>query len=467
MKQNLLAKTLLPGLALLGCALLLFWWWGGSGRPLEERRPGLDRVEGAGSSNAAAAPWQGKLVKGPGTAPDGFTGVWPGFRGPALSNISTEAIPLLRSWPEGGPKALWKIEVGEGFAAAAILKGRVYVIDYDHKNQSDALRCLSLADGQEIWRYTYPVKVKRYHGMSRTIPAVTEKHVVSLGPKCHVICCDPVTGDLRWKIDLVREFNVAVPEWYAGQCPLVEGGKVILGTGGDALVIAVDLESGKVLWKTPNPRQWQMTHSSITPVEFKGKRMFVYCASGGGAGVAAQDGRMLWETNTWTVKMANIPAPVDVGGGRIFLSGGYDAGSMMIQLKETGDTFGVETVFRLKAKTFGAIQQTPILYQDHLFGVRQDDQLVCLDLEGKPVWESGAANKFGKGPYMMAQGMIFLLNDDGLLTLAEASTSGFKKLAPSAKVLTGPDAWGPMALADGRMIVRDMNQMICLDVRGK
>ena len=78
--------------------------------------------------------------------------------------------------------------MGEGYAGAAILDGRVYVMDYDREHKQDALRCLSLADGREIWRYAYPDSVKRNHGMSRTVPAVTDKIVVALGPKCHVVC---------------------------------------------------------------------------------------------------------------------------------------------------------------------------------------------------------------------------------------------------------------------------------------
>ena len=112
---------------------------------------------------------------------------------------------------------------------------------------------------------------------------------------------------------------------------------------------------------------------------------------------------------------------------------------------------------------FGATQQTPIFYQNHIFGVRPDGQLVCLDLNGKVVWASGPKNKFGSGPFLMAQGMIYVMDDNGTLTLAEASTAGYTQLA-RAKVLEGPDAWGPMALADGRLIARDVNKMVCLDV---
>src|SRR4029078_7150440 len=86
------------------------------------------------------------------------------------------------------PREIWVIDVGEGYAGAAVRNGRVYVMDYDQAKKQDALRCLSLADGKEIWRFAYPVSVKRNHGMSRTVPATTEKYVVSIGPKCQVVC---------------------------------------------------------------------------------------------------------------------------------------------------------------------------------------------------------------------------------------------------------------------------------------
>ena len=88
----------------------------------------------------------------------------------------------------------WQTELGEGHAGAAVRDGRVFVLDYDRAASADVLRCLSLADGRDIWRFAYPVGVKRNHGMSRTMPAVTDKFVVTVGPKCDVSCLDPATG---------------------------------------------------------------------------------------------------------------------------------------------------------------------------------------------------------------------------------------------------------------------------------
>src|SRR5262249_42418924 len=173
----------------------------------------------------------GKLIKGDGQ-PGNLAGAWPQFRGANRDGISTESSTLMRSWGAGEPRELWALELGEGYAGATVLKGRVYVMDYDRLNRQDALRCLSLADGREIWRYAYPVGVKRNHGMSRTAPAVSDNVVVAIGPKCHVVCLDPDGGNFHWGLDLVRQYDATVPPWYAGQCVLIDKGAVILAPGG-------------------------------------------------------------------------------------------------------------------------------------------------------------------------------------------------------------------------------------------
>lgn len=398
-----------------------------------------------------------------GGAPADLLGAWPQFRGPNLDAVAKVDATLARSWSAQGPPVLWSVDLGEGYAGAAVLDGRVFVADYDQDKQGDAIRCLSLADGKDIWRYFYPVKVKRNHGMSRTVPAVTDRYVVTLGPKCHVTCLDVATGELKWFLDLVKDYDATVPAWYAGQCPLIEDGKVILGVGGEMLMMAVDIETGQIAWQTPNPQGWEMTHSSVVPVEFAGERMYVWCAGGGVVGVSADDGTRLWDLTEWRIRIANVPTPLPVGDGRVLVSGGYNAGAMMIKLSEEDGRIIATPEFRLEPEVFGAPQHTPIYYEGHVYGVRPDEQLVCLDLEGNALWTSGSTHKFGLGPYTIINGLIYLLDDHGLLTLAEAQSREYVQLA-QAQVLGGIDAWGPMAVAENRLIVRDLTEMICLDI---
>ena len=79
-------------------------------------------------------------------------------------------------------------------------------------------------------------------------------------------------------------------------------------------------------------------------------------------------------------------------------------------------------------------------------------------------WASGMDHRFGLGPFLIADGRILVLDDHGELTMAAANPDGFRLLA-RAKVLDGHDSWGPMALAGGLLIVRDLTTVACLDLR--
>ncbi len=457
-------KIIPIAVSIVGVILLYVWLSADAAMDITERLPEMDVTESL-PGEGGIEQLRGELVLFDGRPAD-LPGAWPRFRGANFDAISTEEVTLAKTWPNEGPEVLWSIDLGEGFAGAAILAGRVYIIDYDQEKQADAIRCLSLEDGRDIWIYSYPVKVKRNHGMSRTVPAVTDKYVVTIGPKCHVTCLDSQTGEFRWILSLVRDFGAVVPEWYAGQCPLIEDGKAIIAPGGSALMMAVDCATGEILWQTPNPNGWLMTHSSIMPAEFMGMRMYVYCAGGGVVGVSAVDGSILWEYPDWSIRIANVPSPLVAGDGLIFLSGGYNAGAMCLQLTQENGEIKPQELFRLETDVFGSDQHTPIFYDGYIYGIRPDKQLVCLDMNGRVVWSSPRTNRFGPrglGPYSIADGKIFILDDNGMLTLAEATPAGYVQLA-QAKVLEGPDAWAPMAFASGRLIIRDMNRMVCLDI---
>jgi len=483
MRESAVAKTIPVGLAVVGMVLLYVWLSADAGSELTYRLAGTDGTPEKTVDANEPIKIAGELTTFDGVPAD-LPGEWPQFRGPNFDAISTQEISPAKTWPAAGPKVLWSIDVGEGYAGAAILAGRVYMLDYDREGQADVVRCLSLQDGRDIWRYSYPIKVKQNHGMSRTVPAVTEKYLVTLGPKAHVTCLDSTTGEFRWMYNLVREFNTTVPGWYAGQCPFIDAGKAIIAPAGkvddskeivapvgDVLMMAVDCESGQIVWQTPNPDEWVMTHSSIVPMEFKGRRFYVYCGGnskkGGIVGISDQDGSVLWKTDEWKVRY-NVPTPVVVGEDRIFLTAGYgqqELGCAMLRLAETDGTMSASLEYIHPTAVFGSIQQSPIYYDGYIYGVRPDRQLVCLGLDGNVVWTSTSANKFGRnsGPYAIVNGLLYVMNDKGDLTLVEASPKGYLPLA-HAKVLDGHESWGPMAIASNRMIVRDTLRMICLDI---
>ncbi len=411
----------------------------------------------------------GTLTPGKGK-PSALPGSWPQFRGPQRDGIARPQRKLAKTWPAGGPTALWSVDLGPGHAGAAVHKGRVYVMDYDRTKEEDVVRCLSFDTGEEIWRYAYSASVKYNHGMSRTVSAVTDDYVVTLGPKCHVHCLKAATGELVWKKDLVKENGTVVPLWYGSQCPLIDGDKVILAPGAKPLMMAVELATGKVVWEANAPNMDGMTYSSILPIEFKGQRQYVYWCNNGVVGVAAKDGKVLWTKPDWKIKDGNVPSPVWAGDDRLFFCGGYGVGACMVRLESGADgKITPKELYRLKPAGFGSEQHTPIFYDGYLYGVdpRQNNKtkMVCLNpANGQRVWTSGTDTNFDLGPYLICDGVILALDGEtGTLFMLQASSSGYKELA-KAKVLSGRFAWAPMALVEGRLLLRDETKMICLDL---
>jgi len=464
--------NIVSGLLVLAGLISIGWWLVKD--PVKElvtTQPGLDN---RGANTVVADIDIGAYGESLGTLESELQEVWPRFRGEQFDNISRSPISLIDRFPADGPDEKWRVELGEGHAGAAIYKGAVYLLDYDEEERADVLRCFSLVDGEELWRRGYYINLKRNHGMSRTVPAVTEDYILTIGPRSHVMCVRRQDGEYLWGLNVEKDYQSEIPLWYTGQCPLIDDGKAIIATGGTSLMVALDMESGEVLWETPNELGWLMSHSSVLPYEFEGSKMYVYSAYGGVFGVAADGPRMgeiLWQSTAWNHQVV-APSPVCMPDGKVFLTAGYGAGAMVLQLSKTGDQFEVELLQEYAPKEgLACEQQTPVVFEGHLLGILPKDagplrnQLVCVHPDDftNVIWTSGQDKRFGLGPYMIADHKLFIVSDDGTLTIVTPSTSKYLEM-DSYRVLEGHDSWGPLAIADGYLVMRDSKSMVCLDI---
>ena len=93
--------------------------------------------------------------------------------------------------------------------------------------------------------------------------------------------------------------------------------------------------------------------------------------------------------------------------------------------------------------------------------------MVCLSLDGKLLWEKDSAPSFHLGAMALADGLILNQNGtNGDLHLIDPSPAGYRELAKVELFsLKGDEPWGPLAISDGKLLVRNSNQMICLDLQ--
>jgi len=399
-------------------------------------------------------------------------GQWACFRGSDYKNIVRTSVQF--NFSSDFP-IRWKVATGEGHAAPVIFNGLVYLLDYDEKLSSDMLRCFELETGTELWRRWYRVPMKRNHGFSRTAPVVTDKYLITIGPQAHIMCCNPVTGELKWTLDVRKQFDTEEPFWYSGQCPRIENNQLILAPAGKGiLMVGIDCETGKVVWQTHNTIGYKMSHSSVMPMMLHGKRTYVYAGIGGICGVSgetADKGKLLWNADKWEPSVI-APSPLQISSGEIALTAGYGAGGALLQVKNTDGKWTATITDQYKPNEgLSSEQQTPVLYEQMVITVPPKDggglreKLVAYSPSNLrvPIWESAADERFGLGPYMVIGNHLFALKDEGELYVYKLEAKKMT-LVKKQRIMDGIDAWGPMAYADGYLMLRDAHWVYCLKI---
>ena len=183
-------------------------------------------------------------------------------------------------------------------------------------------------------------------------------------------------------------------------------------------------------------------------------------------GADARTGKQLFEYNGFPKVGWHIASPLPIGDGRIFLTGGYGAGCVMLKVQRQGDQYSVTELF--KNLSLGSTCAQPLLWNGYLYGNCYDvgGGLRCITLDGQVKWDSRKNHgpTFNLGSVFIADGLIYVINgDNGDITMAEATPEGYKQLGKSP-LLAEPEPWAPMAYKDGKLIARDMHKMVCLDM---
>jgi len=179
-----------------------------------------------------------------------FSQDWPQFMGPDRNSISPQKN-LLRSWPAEGPKVLWSVNTGIGYGGPVVKNGKVYLLDRNDE-AGDIMRCFSLADGKELWKFAYDAPGSVSFPGSRSVPIVDDKFVYSCGPYGDLYAIDINTHKPVWNKNVWKDFGgEKIPTWAISQCPLFYGDLLILASQApQAGVVAYDKKSGDLKWKT-------------------------------------------------------------------------------------------------------------------------------------------------------------------------------------------------------------------------
>jgi outer membrane protein assembly factor BamB len=406
--------------------------------------------------------------------PGALAADWPWVYGPRQDNTSDQK-GLLRTWPKDGPKSLWTAPVGVGFGGPAVRDGKVYLLDRDEA-VGDKLRVLDLASGKELWTFAYDAPGTFMFPGSRTTPTLDGDRVYTVGPLGDLYCIDTSTRKPVWHKNVWKEFGGGeLPRWAVVQHPLVYDNLLIVAPQtSQAGVVAYDKLTGELKWKSA-PLSGTTGYVSPTVAKIGGEDHLVMVMASIGRGRTARDGsvngldprsgKVLWTYTGWQCPIP-VPPPVDAGEGRLLVTGAYSAGTAMIKVQKKEDgAYGVTELY--KNPDFGSHTQPPTLYKDHFYSHytinERSDGLVSMSMDGQVKWKTDQQPPFVRGGSILAEGLLLTTDGNTKLYLVEPDPSGFKPIA-TAELLEPGDNWAPLALVDGKLLVRGQKQMKCLQV---
>ena len=386
---------------------------------------------------------------------------WPQWQGPDRSGASQET-GLLKTWPVGGPKRVWLFEnAGNGYSGPAIVNGKFFTLGT--RAGSEILLILDAGTGAEILTAKLGGVLDNNWGDGpRGTPTVDSDRVYALSGPGNLVCVSIAEGNILWQASL-QSLGGQIPEWGYTESVLVDGPLVLCTPGGrKGAVAALDKMTGKVLWQSKAFTD-AAHYSSIVPARINNTPQYVQRTEKSIVGIAADDGRLLWQTS-FSGRIAVIPTPI-VKGNEVYVTAGYGAGCKMVRIGPGNEVTTVYENKTMKNHHGGVIQ-----VGDFLYGHNDPAGWVCQNLQtGEEVWNHRA---FGKGAVGYAEGMIYCVEEgSGTVVLAEASSKGWTehgrfKLAPQTKIRRAQGRiWTHPVISNGRLYLRDQDLIYCYDIK--
>jgi len=403
---------------------------------------------------------------------------WRQYGGPNFNRTTPEALKVA-AFPAGGPKALWRVPMPNGFSSFTVAGGRAFTQitrDVDGVEQ-EVILAVTADTGKELW--SQPVGVKKYGhdggnagagGNSggdgpRSTPTVDGDRVFVLSSDLVLTSFETAAGKEVWKKDLLKEHGGKNITWKNAASPVIDGDLIFVAAGGGRgqALLALSKRDGKVLWQTESDA---MTHATPTVADLHGVRQVIFFTQKGLVSVATGSGEVLWRQD-FPFRTSTAASPV-VSGNIVYCAAGYGVGAGAYSITKSGDKWTSKELWRSPGdKPVANHWSTPVVKNGFLYGMFSfkeygDGPLKCVDIAtGKIMWEKAG---FGQGNVILSGDTVIALADDGQLVLVAANSREYTELA-RAKVLDGK-CWSTPILSDGRIYARSTREGVCLDLGG-
>ena len=382
---------------------------------------------------------------------------WPQWRGPDRSGVSAET-GLAKSWSSGPPQ-VWSISgLGEGYGSLAVAGDRIYVQGVEGRDS--AVFCLNRRDGKTVWTTGLAGRMEQDRGSGpRGTPTLDGEHLYALAENGELACLRSRDGAKVWRRNILQDFDGRNPGWLISESPLVDGDRVIVTPGGPkASIVALDKTSGKTAW-TSQELSDRAAYSSTIIADVEGVRTVMALTAQAGVGVRAGDGKLMWRYERVANRTANIATPV-FHDNKVFYTSDYGTGCALLGLTAQNGTVKADEIYfaRDMQNHHGGV----VLYNGYLYGY-SNAILTCMEFStGRVAWKDRAV---GKGCLTCADGNLYLLSENNVAGLAQATPDGYREKGRISIPDQGWPSWAHPVVCGARLYIRNQGWLGCYELQ--
>ena len=399
---------------------------------------------------------------------------------PNHGNSVFNATGLLRKWPSGGPKELWRVEIGWGKTAVVEAGGRAFTATETDRKQWAI--CLDPLTGETRWKTLLFPKENRHSVKGPVTSPVIDGDRIYFIPyaiykgdmwemRCPIVCLKS-DGTELWRADETFWATEA-------SVPLVVGDTLYVSADNPerAILVALDKMTGKLDWaahvKSDKKRELGAP-ASLTYQLVGGIPQIIVATYGTREilGVHAKTGHIMWRyPYPAQIRIGLVSTPVAVGP-RLFVCGGEGPGknfSACLQMEAIDDKITFKELYRsteLQTNNYNTVA----VYEDAVFGFggRGEGGFIhCTELrDGRLLWKKIGDEWSKNQQLIIADGLLFALTENEELVMAEASREGFLELG---RVRLNMELGRPQhpTIANGRMYIRGNKSVACYQIAGR
>ena len=377
-----------------------------------------------------------------------FCADWPQFRGLHRDGHTKES-QLLKRWPDQGPTlACTASGIGAGFSSAAIADNTIYVTGLVGEKGEGVLTALD-SSGNLRWKTPYGKEWNGTYPGARYTPTVEGDTVYFLTGHGVVCAVESQSGTIRWKRDVAGDFGGTTPIMGFAESLLVDGDQVFCTPGGkDASIVALDTKTGATRWTSVGHSD-QAAYCSPILVERGGTRLLITLTNATLIALNPETGTILWRAPfDETEKDQNHSITPVYRDGQLYVTSGHRKGGILFTLSADGRSIQEQWSDETLNPTHGGV----ILVKNNLYGSTARGRWACLSLaDGTPCWQERGV---GKGSLIYGDGHLYCYGEKGKLSLVEATPRAYVQKG-GFKVDPGEGQhWAHPSIAGGKLYIR-------------